>query len=340
MTPPAPAAVLGVDGGNSKSELLLVGADGRLLAHRRGPTVSHQSIAPGRGLGAFERAELGMERLAGLVREAAADAGLGVAEEVVARHAVLCLAGADFASDERMLTAALRRQRLVGESRILNDAFAPLRAGTERSYGISVICGAGVNAAAIAPDGRSARFAAVGDISGDWGGSRSLGDAALAAAVRARDGRGPQTVLAVLVPAHFGLRRPASVTRQLYDGRIPGERLRELAPLVFEAAMDSDAVARSIVERLADELATMAIALARRLGMVRTAVDVVLAGGVFRTRDAEFIERIEARVGAVMRAATVRRLDAPPVLGAALIALDHLPEAAPGAEQRLRASLQ
>jgi N-acetylglucosamine kinase-like BadF-type ATPase len=333
------AAVLGVDGGNSKSELVLVGADGSLLAHRRGATVSHQSIAPGRGLSAVQRAELGMERLAALARDAASEAGPDGSEEV-ARTAVLCLAGADFASDVRMLSVALGRQRLVGEARILNDAFAPLRAGTERQYGISVICGAGVNAAAISPDGHSARFAAVGDISGDWGGSRSLGNEALAAAVRARDGRGPRTLLETMAPAHFGLRRPASLTRQLYDGRIAAERLGELAPVVFEAAMAGDAVARGLVDRLADELATMALALARRLGMVRTEVDIVLAGGVFRTRDAAFIGRIEERVGAVMPSATLRPLEAPPVLGAALLALDRLPDAQPDAELRLRAALR
>jgi N-acetylglucosamine kinase-like BadF-type ATPase len=280
-----------------------------------------------------------MERLAALARDAASEAGPDRSEEV-ARTAVLCLAGADFASDVRMLSVALGRQRLVGEARILNDAFAPLRAGTERQYGISVICGAGVNAAAISPDGHSARFAAVGDISGDWGGSRSLGNEALAAAVRARDGRGPRTLLETMAPAHFGLRRPASLTRQLYDGRIAAERLGELAPVVFEAAMAGDAVARGLVDRLADELATMALALARRLGMVRTEVDIVLAGGVFRTRDAAFIGRIEERVGAVMPSATLRPLEAPPVLGAAHLALDRLPDAQPDAELRLRAALR
>ncbi len=51
--------ILAVDGGNSKTDVALVAADGRLLAAVRGPTTSHQQV----GL------EPGIERLAGLVAE-------------------------------------------------------------------------------------------------------------------------------------------------------------------------------------------------------------------------------------------------------------------------------
>jgi N-acetylglucosamine kinase-like BadF-type ATPase len=333
-----PAAILAVDGGNSKAELVLVAEDGSLLAHRRGPTVSHQSIESGRGLPLPDRARLAMERLAAMARAEVPD-GTSVDAGPIAQLAVLCAAGADFPSDERLLRTALGRQRLADELLIFNDAFAPLRAGTDRPYGISVICGAGVNAAAISPDGRTARYPALGAISGDWGGSSGIGMAGLKAAVRARDGRGAPTTLAELVPRHFGVARPATVTRRLYEHAIDHDRVRELSPVVFTAAMAGDVVARGIVDRLADELATMAVALARRLRMTRVEIDVVLAGGVFNTRDAGLVARIRERIGAVMPRAAVRRLDAPPVLGAALLGLDHLPSAASDAERRLRAAM-
>ena len=64
-------------------------------------------------------------------------------------------------------------------------------------------------------DGRTARLAALGDIAGDWGGGGDIGLAAIGASVRGRDGRGPRTALEMLIPAHFGLRRPIDVTRRL-----------------------------------------------------------------------------------------------------------------------------
>jgi hypothetical protein len=83
-------------------------------------------------------------------------------------------------------------------------------------------------------------------------------------------------------------------------------------------------VARAIVDRLADELATMAIALARRAHLVRSDPEVVLAGSVFRTDDVAFHARLAATITDAIPGARIRRLHAPPVVGSALIGLDRL----------------
>jgi N-acetylglucosamine kinase-like BadF-type ATPase len=307
------AAVLAVDGGNSKTDVALLAADGRLLAAVRGPTISHQQV----GLAA------GTERLIGLAGDARARAGLD--EAPPAAIAAFAVAGADTPADVRRLTAAFAATGLARETFVENDAFAPVHAGSERGWGVSVICGAGVNAAGIAPDGRRARLAAYGDISGDWGGGRDLGAAALGAAVRARDGRGPRTTLETLVPAHFGLTRPMDLTNAIEHERMPHECLRELSPVVFAAARDGDLVARSILDRMADEVATMALAIVRRLHLTRRDVDVVLAGGVFRAEEPVFEARIASGVHGGAPLARIHRLDAPPVLGPALLGIDRLP---------------
>lgn len=330
---PARAAILGVDGGNSKTDVALVAADGRLLAALRGPTTSHQQV----GL------EAGADRLAALVGEARSLAGLP-ADGPPPDVGVYALAGADSPTDTRRLTASLAERRLAGHGLVINDAFAPIRAGSERGWGIALICGSGMNAAGIAPNGRTARLAALGGISGDWGGGADVGLAALGAAVRARDGRGPRTALETLVPRPFGLRRPIDLTRAIELGSVPQARLRELSSLVFSVAAEGDVVARSIVDRLADELVAMAVAMIRRLNLTRRDPDVVMAGGVFNARDDEFEARIAAGVRAVAPRATLRRSDAPPVLGAALLGLDRLDALGSGghaaAEVRLRAALR
>jgi N-acetylglucosamine kinase-like BadF-type ATPase len=113
--------------------------------------------------------------------------------------------------------------------------------------------------------------------------------------------------------------------------------------VIFRTAQGGDAVARSIIDRLADELAGMATALIRRLRLRRLDPEVVLAGGVFRTDDQPFRDRLEAGIHAVAPNAQLRRLHAPPVLGAALVGLDRsAPGGAtpPAAEARLRAALE
>ncbi len=240
------------------------------------------------------------------------------------------MAGADFPTDVRALTAAFAGSGVAERVSVHNDAFGALRAGAPDGWGVVVVCGAGVNAAGTGPDGRTARLAGIGDLSGDWGGGEGIGREALAAAVRARDGRGPATALEHRVPQRLGQRRPIDVARRIYEGAMSDRRLEELAPLVFEVAAEGDAVARSIVDRLADELAGMAGAIGRQLRIARREVDVVLTGGVFRATDEGFYRRIEAGV----HRADAARPGRPPARPTGARGRAHRPRRARGSARR------
>lgn len=319
------AVVLGVDGGNSKTELIVAAANGEVLGYVRGGTISHQAIPLQDAMARFDR-----------LLKAALGSAKRRRDDIT--FATFCVAGADFPSDVRLLERSFAAILPGATLRIENDVFGALRAGADRPWGVAVICGAGVNAAGIGPDGRCARLAAHGDISGDWGGGTDLGWAALAAAVRARDGRGGPTELARTVPEHFGVRQPRALTGAFYRQEIATQRIRELAPLVFEAAMAGDAVARAITMRLASELATMALAIISRLSLLRSDVEVVLAGGVMATPDQAFLAEITDAIHQRAPAAQVRRLKEPPALGAALLALEDA-HATQSVQGRLRTTL-
>jgi N-acetylglucosamine kinase-like BadF-type ATPase len=327
----APLAVLAIDVGNSKTDVALLRADGAVMGALRGPTASHQQVGPGQGFAI----------LISLVERACAQAGLDPAQRPAAQLAVYCAAGVDLPSDKRLLAAELRRTRLAASDLVVNDCYGGLRAGTGRTWGICVISGSGMNCLGVSPNGHVARFDALGNVSGDWGGGGGVGQAGLDAAVRAQDGRGPATILERTVPAHFGVARPRSLSVAMYRERIPYARHLEIAPLVFGAAVQGDAVARSIIDRLADEVVAWAGAAIRRLRMQRLDPDVVLAGGMFQAEDPIFFERIGAGIAAVAPAAQIRRLTAPPIVGAALLGFDRLHDAPtpPDVERRLRADL-
>jgi N-acetylglucosamine kinase-like BadF-type ATPase len=326
---PDKVSLLAVDGGASKIDAALVGADGSVLA-----AVRHRAYAN------FNFGhEPPLDALGEAIRRVASQAGVNRDSQPVAHVGLFCLAGADLPLDDRRITRQVRGRHWVDDVLLRNDTFAVLRAGTERGWGVAVVCGSGLNCAGVGPGGHVVRFPALGELSGDLAhGGGWLGRAALGAALRGRDRRGRHTELETLVPQHFGVKRPEAVMEALYTQALDPQRMLGLAPLVFRAAAVGDVASRDLLNQLADEIVATANAAIRRLHLTRLAFDVVLGGGLFRARDAAFMTRIREGVNAVAPGATMTRLEAPPVVGAALLALDAI-KAKATAKERLRKEL-
>ena len=335
-----PAAVLAIDGGNSKTDMALVAEDGTVLASLRGPGASREHFGTAGAV----------TRLGAMVAEVASAAGLSASLPWAARHTCACLAGADLPEEEAELADAIREQGWSVTVAVANDTFAVLRAGLlhGQTWGVAVTCGAGLNCVGVAPDGRVARYLSFGSLSGDWGGGNDLGQAVLWHAMRAEDGRGKPTALRAGVIGFFGLSSVSDVAKAVRAGTLEATMLRGLTPLLFEAARAGDPIAAGLVERQADEICLMAVTAMRRLGL--DAAPVVLGGGVLEARDALLISEIERRLAATAPSSRACVVDAPAVTGAALLGLDYLRD--PGssadtdaglfadldAERRLRAS--
>ncbi len=314
---------LAVDGGNSKTDLALVREDGTLLATARGRGSSPYHLGVEGALDIIEE----------LFERALDESGLTPPADA----AELLLAGVDFPAEEEAVVAAVERRRWTAQLSVDNDTFAVLRAGTDAGWGVAVVCGAGINCVGVAPDGRHARFPALGWTTGDWGGGPDVGQEAVFAAARSEDGRGPRTTLEQAVPAYFGLTTPTELAEAIHFRRIDSRRAIELAPLVFAEAAQ-DAVAAGIVERLAAEIVALARVAITRLGLADRPVEVLLGGGLLQRLDPHLAAAIDAGLAEVGPSITARSTSAPPVLGAALLGLDTL-GAAPGAHARLRAQM-
>jgi N-acetylglucosamine kinase-like BadF-type ATPase len=308
--------ILAVDGGNSKTDVALLAADGSLLAHARGPLSSPH--------------HLGLDGCLDVLQRLVDETGLDGRRADVAQ---VLLAGVDFPDEVERLRAALDAHGWAERTRVGNDTFAVLRVGTDRGWGVAITCGAGINCVGVAPDGRTVRFPALGPTTGDWGGGYDVGLAALSAAARSEDGRGRRTTLERSVPAHFGCETPLELARAIHEGRIAQRRVVELAPLVLAAASD-DAVAVAIVDRLADEVVAFARAAVTRLDLQGEDVDVVVGGGLMRASNPRLLARIDAGLRDVWPTLRLRATTVPPIVGAALLGLDEL---GAGADARARA---
>jgi N-acetylglucosamine kinase-like BadF-type ATPase len=309
------AAVLAVDGGGSKTDIALIARGGRVLSAIR---VGGASFSPDRQLASMATLKHGVET-------AARAAGIAPHDGAVAEIGAFCLAGADLPVDDRRILPAIRAAGMANHVLLRNDTFAVLRAGTDLGWGVGVVCGTGLNCAGVAPDGRTVRFPALGAISGDgFGGGGDLAVEAVGATVRARDGRGPRTELERLIPAHFGARHPYQVLERIHVGKIEFRQVIALAPVVLRAADGGDAVAAQLVTRLADELVVMVRAAVHRLRITQLDLDVVLGGGIVRSDCEVFHARVRAGITDAAPNARVVIMDAPPVVGAALLGLDQI----------------
>ncbi|MGW1532861.1 N-acetylglucosamine kinase [Streptomyces aureus] len=313
--------VLAIDAGNSKTDVAVVAADGRVTGTARGGGFRPPAVG----------VETAVDTVADAVRRAFAEAGV-----TSVGHVSACLANADLPVEEEQLAAALRARAWGAGVEVRNDTFAILRAGIAEPRGVAVVCGAGINCVGMRPDGRTARFPAIGRISGDWGGGWALAEEALWHAARAEDGRGGATELARTLPAHFGLDSMYALIEALHLEHIPGARRHELTPVLFATAADGDPVALAVVDRLADEVVSMATVALGRLGLLAEETPVLLGGGILAARHPRLDDRVHELLAVRAPRAVPRVVTAPPVLGAALLGLDHV-RAAGEVHARVRA---
>lgn len=142
--------------------------------------------------------------------------------------------------------------------------------------------------------------------------------------MRAEDGRGPATVLTEVVRACFGTATVEEAVIGLHVGDLPADRLHALVPPLLAAAADGDAVAGSLVERQAEEIALLGVVAMRRLGLLAAPCEVVLGGGVLTARHPLLTSLIERRYAERAPLARLVIADVPPIVGAALLGLDRL----------------
>ena len=219
------AIVFAVDGGNSKTDLALVRDDGTVLSLVRGPLSSPHHIGA-------RRQPRGARRAVG-----AGDGGSGAdpherpdrrgrqalhgRRRLPCRGAACCSSGSPRSAGPSTPRSRTTRTRC--------SAPAPTTAGAS-----ALVCGAGINCVAVAPDGREVRFPALGEITGDWGGGRDVGMSAArsrgAKRGRPRPAHDPR---AARCRSSSGSRRPDEVAEAIHVGRLDGRRVTELPPLVL-----------------------------------------------------------------------------------------------------------
>jgi N-acetylglucosamine kinase-like BadF-type ATPase len=268
--------LVGVDAGASRCRVG-VWRGTEELARATGPAAA---IRPGRAL-------LAAATIATQVKAALARLGLTGAGTLV-----VGAAGAGREADAGELAAALRREYMAERVIVTTDVMLALEA-LSGSARIALLAGTGSVALARRPDGGLVQQGGLGWQMGDEGGAYWIAREALAASGRAADGRGPATSLGPALERATASPRFRDLVGWAASAA-PGE-IAALAPVVAEAARAGDAVAGTILERAAAELAALADRLAQEIA---THPAVVALGGSLLAEDGPLRARTAAAIGA------------------------------------------
>jgi N-acetylglucosamine kinase-like BadF-type ATPase len=303
-------AILGIDGGNSKTHALITDERGVPFGFGESGASDYQEV----GIDLAEKAWLTA------IHQASSQAGIQP-DDIT--DASFCLAGADLPEDYTLLQSRVEQLLPQTNVKVKNDTIAALRAGLyESSFGVTVVVGTGFNAAGRGYGGQEIVMPGLGYLSGDYGGGRWLGRQVIRAVMRAWDGRGPKTMLSELVLKYLGVCDELELIRLLRcDTDVQGS-IHDLVPLVFEAAYLGDAAARSLLTSLGEEVGLTASILIHRLGLVNESVPVVLSTSVFRGKGPLLLEVITQSVHRSVPLARVIIPEFLPVVGAVLEAMD------------------
>ncbi len=300
---------LGVDAGASKTHAVLTDETGRVLGVGRSGTANWEIV--------------GLDGAQAALRQAVEQA-LAMAHIASKHISAACygLAGLDWPSDETRLTPVIASLGLGGTFKMYNDAFLPLRAGTPDGVGLAAIAGSGTCVAGRNRQGRTARSLGGGYPLTDWGGAWDIVRAAIYAATRAYMGMGPRTILTDYLLEATGCADMPTLLEGLMRDQV--ELHGDFAPTVARAADEGDEAARAIFRKAGRRIGENVISIARRLDMLEETFTLVTAGGVFSSHNRDMNESL---LNTVRRAAVGVRLhhwDAPPVVGAVLMAMDML----------------
>lgn len=258
--------VVGVDGGGSKTRVIVADEQGRELATLTGAA---SAVRPGEVLHSAEV-------IGALVRDALTLAGRTDARP---RALVAGVAGVGREKARKALLRALEGEGLAEELDVVADAEIAMTDAFGDGPGVLLISGTGSVAFGRSPTGVFKRCGGWGPDCGDEGSGAWIGRRALSVVTSSHDEREPDTRLVGAVLTALELEEVDGLIAWAAQAS-PGD-LAALAVPVVTLASERDLRANSICTLAAEELVLHVRTLARQLFVdERAAVPVALAGGM------------------------------------------------------------
>jgi glucosamine kinase len=293
--------VVGLDGGGSKTRVIIADETGTQLGSAEGPGCA---VQPG-------QAERSAEIIAATVRDALASCQM---THVTPKVLCVGVAGVGREGERQALWQALAALELAEDTVVHADYAVALDDAFGDGPGILLIAGTGSIAYGRGPSGTMMRCGGWGPVCGDEGSGAWIGRKALSVVTAAADGREPETALTGALLTAVEVNDVEDLIA--WAASATPATLASLAPAVLSTADAGDLRANALLALAAEELVLHVRTLARQLFTdERAACPVALAGGLLRPR-APLRKRVEHRLKSAVPGAQLRTEEVVPVRGA------------------------
>jgi N-acetylglucosamine kinase-like BadF-type ATPase len=298
---------LGIDVGSTKCHAIIADESGRAVGFGKGGAGNWETVGwENTRQVLHEILDLALES-GGVSREQIAGAGFGVA-------------GFDWEEDRAPHQEIIESLNLQAPYALVNDTIIGLVAGATKGWGVVISGGTSNNCRGRDQNGREGRVTGSGIPFGEYGGAYEIVWKSIQAVAAAWTRRGPPTKLIDRFIEHSG----AADIEDLISGIVRGryEFSSAQAPQVFELAEAGDEVAREIIRWAGQQLADLALGVARQLDFLDIVFEIVLAGSLFKGSPL-LTDALKEEVLAVAPRAIFTRLKEPPVVGGVLLGMEQ-----------------
>lgn len=294
---------LGIDGGGTKTDFLMVDENGNTVSQKRCGTISYKQI--------------GMTKCIRLLKEVVSSMVEEIEEEIG-----ICLAFPNWGESKKNDTFFEGRLSEISSHPIwiVNDSAAGWAGSLGLKPGINLVAGTGSIAYGRRADGRWARSGGWSDIFSDEGSCCWLGRKTLELFSKESDGRVEKGNLLKLAREYFHLQKDMDLI-DLFDKTLKNNRTKiaELQKLLLLAAQEGDMAAREMYRDAARELALLVGAVYDSLEFEGW-VPVSYSGGLFHAGDL-ILKPLEQYLAG--KRVTLEPPLFSPVQGAVLLAAEH-----------------
>ena len=264
--------VIGVDGGGTKTEAVLISRTGEIIARIRGGSSNLQALGE----------EKLKQELTSLISRLLKKTNTPASKVM---WLFLGLAGAGRKSDQKKILSLFDDTEFKSKLTVDSDAIIALAGAFGNRPGIILIAGTGSICFGKNENGKIVRSGGWGYLLGDEGGGYYIGREAVMAALKDLDGRGESTTLRNVIETKLNLNSIEEIIPLIYQNKFDRVAIADLALNVFDLAKNEDAVSQQIIKNAGKELGKLAKAVAHRLGFKDDNINIALIGSVFKQKE-------------------------------------------------------